>query len=156
MAATGCVHPNFASNVVGLESNGRQLAYLVVKMSGESVEKASLSPDGSLSIHSNYDKIGVSYFRIILQANGSRRHVGHTGNFEKTRKGHNDKHGKPRSKSPAKGNGKGGARSHVKGTVAEDNHEDPGNLSDSSASSRGSAHMKAMVPDSQCTNVFGG
>ena len=76
------------------------------------------------------------------------------GDFEKARKAFQDKHGKPRSKSPARGNGKGGRRTHVKGLVDED-HEDPGNVSDCSVSSCGSAHMKAMVSDGQCTSVFG-
>ena len=76
------------------------------------------------------------------------------GDFEKARKAFQDKHGKPRSKSPARGNGKSGGRTHVKGLVDED-HEDLGNMSDSSVSSCGSAHMKAMVADGQCTSVFG-
>ena len=79
------------------------------------------------------------------------------GDFEKARKAFQDKHGKPQSKSPARGNGKGGnRRTHVKGLMDED-HEDPGNVSDSSASSCGSgAHMKAMAASGEsCTAVFG-
>ena len=39
--------------------------------------------------------------------------------------------------------------------VDEDHHEDPGDLKNSSANGCGSAHMKAMVSDSQCTAAFG-
>ena len=78
-------------------------------------------------------------YQKVLQFNGDQRPVGNMSDFEKARKAHNDKYSKPGSKCPARGNGKGGARTHVKGMVDEDNHEDLGNLSDSSASRCGSA-----------------
>ena len=106
--------------------------------------------------YKNHRRADCPAYKKILEANGGQRPVGHMGDFEKARKALPDKHGKPQSESPARGNGKSGSRkTHVKGLVDED-HEDPGNVSDRSASSCGSAHMKAMVADGQCcTTVFG-
>jgi hypothetical protein len=68
---TGCVHPNFASDIVGQEAGGQQITYTATKMAGESVDKIDLLANGTLIIYSVFDKIGVTYFRIGLHANGS-------------------------------------------------------------------------------------
>ena len=94
----------------------------------------------------NHRRANCPVYKKVLEANGGQRPAGHMGDFEKAHKACQEKNGKPRSKSPARGDGKGGNfRTHVKGLMDEHN-EDVGNVCDSSASSCGSgAHMKAMV-----------
>jgi hypothetical protein len=70
-AMGGCLHAGFASDISSLQSNGRQVEYSVAKLSGDSVDTIALATDGTLEIHAVWDRVGWSYFRVTLEANGS-------------------------------------------------------------------------------------
>ena len=69
--SNGCEHPDFASDLMGLKANQQQITYAISKISGESVREILISPDGTLTVYSVFDRIGMSYFRVTLTANGS-------------------------------------------------------------------------------------
>lgn len=70
-AMEGCLHAGFASDISSLQSNGHQVEYSVAKLSGESVDTVALAANGALEIQAVWDRIGWSYFRVTLEANGS-------------------------------------------------------------------------------------